>query len=86
MRLLALHDAHGNLAGLVAAPSDAPQASFSPEPGLFLSEVDSTGLDLCLGGEETLERLTEVLDHHRVDIATRRLVRAVDSEDSRRVR
>lgn len=76
MRLQVLHNAAGDICGLVTRPEAAPPATFSPPPGLMLSEVDATGIAIPLEESDALERFTELMSHHQLIPGTaRQLIR-----------
>jgi predicted metalloprotease with PDZ domain len=68
MRILAAHDAEGNIHHLVVSPADAPLATVTTEAGLLVTEVEAPeavfGLDLR-GPEDSREELDKVLEYLR---------------------
>ena len=50
MRILAAHDAEGNIYQVVVSPPGAPPATVTTEPGLLITEIEApemmSGLDL----------------------------------------
>ena len=79
MRILAAHDAEGNIHQLVVSPPDAPPATVTTEPGLLISEIEApevmSGLDLS-DPERSGQQLSEVLKHFQVEVGAKaKLVR-----------
>jgi hypothetical protein len=68
MRILAAHDAEGNIHQVVLSPPDAPLATVTTEPGLLITEIEApavmSGLDLS-DPERSTHQLSEVLQHLR---------------------
>jgi hypothetical protein len=68
MRILAAHDAEGNIHQVVVHPPDAPPATVTTEPGLTVTEIEApemmSGLDLS-DLERSRQKLSEVLQHLR---------------------
>jgi hypothetical protein len=66
MRILAAHDAEGNIHEVVVSPSDAPPATVTTQPGLLITEIEApevmSGLDLS-DPERSSQRLSELLQH-----------------------
>ena len=66
MRILAAHDAEGNIQHIVVSPADSPLATVTAESALLVTEVEVpeelSGLDLS-DPEESYGRLAEVLLH-----------------------
>jgi hypothetical protein len=69
IRLHALHDETGNISAFISAPSDAPSATISVQPGMVVSEIDasSVDIDLALAGDKVHERLLDLMNHYQVD-------------------
>jgi len=67
MRILAAHDAEGNIQHIVVSPADSPLATVMAENGLLVTEVEApdefSGLDLRSDPDESRKRLAEVLQH-----------------------
>jgi hypothetical protein len=79
MRILAVHDAEGNIHQIVVSPPDAPPATVTTEPGLLISEIEApevmSGLDLS-DPERSSQQLSEVLQHFQVEVGAKaKLVR-----------
>jgi hypothetical protein len=81
MRMLAAHDAEGNIHHLVVSPADAPLATVTTETGLLVTEVEAPevvfGLDLSdpEGSREELDKLQEYLRDFRVEVGKGKLQR-----------
>ena len=70
MRILAIHDRGGELAGLMIGPADEsmPAASVSA-PGYLVSEVEAPDLPHDLQEAANQRRVLEILQHSRVEVA-----------------
>ena len=68
MRILAAHDALGNVRRLIVSPDDSPAAGLVPPPGLSLAELEASELHIDLGSPESLDRLGQELIHFRIDL------------------
>jgi hypothetical protein len=80
MRVLAAHDAEGNIHHLVVSPADAPLAAVTTETGLLVTEVEApevvAGLDLSgPGSREELDKVLEYLRDFRVEVGKGKLQR-----------
>jgi hypothetical protein len=80
MRILAAHDAEGNIRHLVVSPADAPLATVTTETGLLVTEVEApevvSGLDLSgPGSREELDKVLEYLRDFRVEVGKGKLQR-----------
>jgi hypothetical protein len=80
MRILAAHDAAGNIHEVVLSPADAPPATVTPEPGLLLTEVEAPeGIRLDLSDPDRsrgqLEKFSRQLQELRVEVGKAELVR-----------
>jgi hypothetical protein len=80
MRILAAHDAEGNIHHLVVSPADAPLATVTTETGLLVTEVEApevvSGLDLSgPGSREELDKVLEYLRDFRVEVGKGKLQR-----------
>ena len=66
MRILAVHDAEGNIHQVAVLPPNAPPATVTTEPGLLTTEIEApemmSGLDLS-DPERSSQQLSEVLQH-----------------------
>lgn len=81
MRLLAIHDAQGNIARLVVRPPDSPPAAVKAGPGQFVTEIDAPEVTVDLADPDSHQRLVEVLEHFRVEVKVEgRLVRKTPSK------
>ena len=81
MRILAAHDADGNIHQIVVSPPDAPHATVTTEPGLLITEIEApelvSGLHL-MDREHNNQQLSEVLQHlhdFRVEVGKAKLIR-----------
>jgi hypothetical protein len=74
IRLYALHDDTGNISGLISAPDDAPRATISVQPGVTVTEVDASAVDIDIArdGGEVHERLLNLMNHYQLDTAAGR--------------
>jgi hypothetical protein len=70
MRVLALHDGHGNLEALVSAPASAPHASVSTGAALSLTEIPKFDVPIDLTKPEQPENLTRLLGQYRLQVKT----------------
>ena len=74
MRILAAHDAKGNIHHVVVSPPGVPVATVATEPGLLITEIEipetMSGLDLS-DPERSSQRLSEVLQHFQVEVGAR---------------
>ena len=74
MRILAAHDARGNIHHVVVSPPDAPVATITAEPSLLITELEipetMSGLDLS-DPERSSQRLSEVLQHFQVEVGAK---------------
>jgi hypothetical protein len=80
VRILAAHDAEGNIHHLVVSPADAPLATVTSETGLLVTEVEApevvSGLDLSgPGSRKELDRVLEYLRDFRVEVGKGKLQR-----------
>lgn len=76
MRLIALHDRRGEIAGLTRLPADGPGAARAPEAGQAVAEVDVADSDLDVRRLETEEGAAEALRELRIEAKQQaRLVR-----------
>ena len=67
MKVLLIHDAEGNVRGVVAASPDAPPDAGPGEPGELRSEVELDGYSPEASDEERLESLMRVAQDFRVE-------------------
>ena len=74
IRLHALHDDTGNISGLISGPDDAPHATISVQPGVTVTEVDASAVDIDIAraGGEVHERLLDLMNHYQLDTAAGR--------------
>jgi len=83
MRIIAAHDAEGNIHHLVVSPADAPPAIVTTETGLLVTEVEAPeavfGLDLSdQGSGEELGKVLQDLQDFRVEVGKVKLLRKKD--------
>ena len=67
MRLTIIHDIHGNIASVAASPPDSPVVYLEMKPGQRMTEVDASEPTLDEGIEYIRERLTDLIENHRVE-------------------
>ena len=74
MRMLAAHDAEGNIYQVVVSPPDAPPATAATQPGLLITEVvvpeTIRGLDLS-DPEQAAQQLSRFVQEFRVEPGTK---------------
>jgi hypothetical protein len=82
MKILAAHDAEGNIHQVVVSPPDAPPAIVATEMGLLITEVEVpealSGLDKSdpEHSAEQLSKIFQALQNFRVEVGTKaRLMR-----------
>jgi len=81
MRILAAHDAAGNIHEVVLSPADAPPATVTTETGLLVTEVKApkgiSRLDLSDPdrSRRQLEKFSRQLQEFRVEVGKAELVR-----------
>lgn len=79
MRLLAIHDAEGNIARFVMNPSDGPRAAVAVQAGEFVTEIEAPDLEFDAEDPSSLRRVVELLERYRVEPGgPRRLVERND--------
>jgi hypothetical protein len=81
MRILAMHDAEGNVQRIEVSPEDAPPGGVTPDPGLLLTEVEAPDISrLDLSDPASHQQIAEMLEHYRVEAegGGARLVRKSD--------
>jgi hypothetical protein len=67
MRLLAIHDADGNIARFVMNPSDGPRAVVAAQVGEFVTEIEAPDLEFDAEDPRSLHRVLELMDRYRVE-------------------
>jgi hypothetical protein len=67
MRVVALHDADGNIESLLASPEGSPSMGTEVKPGQRMTEIDVPELTSDLDGSSLLDRLDEMISSHRVE-------------------
>jgi len=70
MKLLAVHDAKGNIARIMVCPPSAPPAATAAGPGYFVTEVEAPDPKIDAADPESYQRLTQVLKNFRVEVKT----------------
>jgi hypothetical protein len=82
MKVLAIHDAQGNIAGVVASPGDAPLGAVVV-PGQTMTEVEVPDMQIDPADPESYQQFIEMLKQFRVEVKTEgRLVKkAPDKAD-----
>jgi hypothetical protein len=81
MRILAAHDAAGNIHEVVLSPADAPLVTVTTQTGLLVTEVEApegiSMLDLSHPerGRRQLEKVSRQLQEFRVEVGKATLVR-----------
>jgi hypothetical protein len=68
VRLTVVHDTQGNIASVAASPPDSPVVYLELKPGQRMTEVDAPELTQDHGSEHIRERLSDLMQHHRIAI------------------
>lgn len=68
MRVVAVHDAVGNIISLVAGPSDGPRMHMDLEPGQYVHAIDVPNLTLKADDADLHRSLNDVMENYRVDV------------------
>jgi hypothetical protein len=68
MKIIALHDARGNIERLVAAPAGGPPASVGGDANLIATELDAANLRIDLRVADAHERLVDLIKNYRVEV------------------
>ncbi len=85
MKVLAIHDAQGNIAALVVGPPSSPPAVVAAEPGQLVTEVEAPEVKVERTDPESYQRLVEVIENFRLELkAPGRLVRKTPGADTRK--
>jgi hypothetical protein len=66
MKILAVHDAQGNISASVVLPTDAPAAAIRVEPGQTITEIDGHNLKFDALKEQSYGRLIELIQNYRI--------------------
>ena len=69
MRVVAIHDAAGNIVTLIASAEDGPGGGIHLEPGHEARKVDVADLDEKMDHGELKRRLDDVMENYRVDVS-----------------
>jgi hypothetical protein len=84
MKCLAMHDRSGNIAALVACPPESPPVMVTPQPGLFVTEVEVPEGLIDVAGPEGEKRVAEVLGQFHIKGMTEgKLVKRTPSKEKR---
>jgi arginine/lysine/ornithine decarboxylase len=67
MKIMAIHDAKGNISATVVLPADAPPGAIRVEPGQTITEIDGHNLKFDAQKEQSYERLIEVIQNFRIE-------------------
>lgn len=70
MRVVAVHDAAGNITALTTVPPDAPMAGATPKGGQSVTELEIPEIAEDLDSASLADRLTEIIGTHRVEPRT----------------
>ncbi len=70
MKLLAIHDAKGNISRIVVCPPNAPPAATAVGPGHFVTEVEALDVKIDPADPSSYQRLTQVLENSQVEVKT----------------
>jgi hypothetical protein len=71
MRLTVIHESNGNIAALVAYPSGSPPVYPEMKSGQQMIEIEApTEITLDLDARQINERLSDLMQNYRVDVAT----------------
>ena len=77
MRILAAHDAEGNIYQVVVSPPGAPPATVTTEPALLITEIEAPEMmsELDLSDPERrgqqLSQVLQHLQHFRVEVGAK---------------
>ena len=75
MKVLAIHDAQGNIDTIIVRPGDAPMGA-TVSPGQMVTEVEVADVKIDPADPGSYQRLIEMLQEFRVEVKTEaRLVR-----------
>jgi hypothetical protein len=69
MRVVAIHDAAGNILTLIASAEDGPGGGIHLEPGHGAREIEVAELDETMDHPELKRRLDELIENYRVDVS-----------------
>lgn len=82
MKILAVHDAQGNITAVVVRPEGAPMG-VTAEPGQLATEVDAPDVKIDPADPGSYQRLIEMLQEFRVEVKTEgRLVKRARGKPS----
>jgi hypothetical protein len=69
-RVIAIHDAAGNIGTLVVSPADARRVGVDLKPWQYMHEVEVPDLVLEADDAQIHARLNEVIENFRVEVDT----------------
>jgi hypothetical protein len=67
MKVMAIHDAQGNISATVVVPTDAPAGAIRVEPGQTITEIEGHSLKFDAQKEQSYERLLEIIQNFRME-------------------
>src|SRR4026207_2319788 len=67
MKIMAVHDAQGNISATVVLPTDAPAGAIRVEPGQTITAIVGSHLKFDAQKEKSYERLIEVIQNFRIE-------------------
>jgi len=70
MKILAIHDAQGNITASVVHPPDAPPAAVGSEGGQMMTEVEVREVRIDPLDGQNYQGLIEVMQNFRVEVKT----------------
>jgi hypothetical protein len=71
MRLTVIHESNGNIAALVAYPPGSPPAYPEMKPGQQMIAIEAPAeITLDLDARQINERLSDLMQNYRVDVAS----------------
>ena len=70
MKILAIHDAKGNIAASIVLPANAPPGAVAVDPGQVMTEVEVRELKIDPLDGQNYQRLVEVIQNFRVEVKT----------------
>src|ERR1700747_2824701 len=66
MKIMAIHDAQGNISASLVLPADAPPGAVRVDPGQTITEIDGQNLKFDALKEQSYERLIEIIRNFRI--------------------
>jgi hypothetical protein len=67
MKIMAIHDAQGNISANLVLPADAPPGGVGVDPGQTITEIDGHNLKFDALKEQSYERLIELMQNFRIE-------------------